>query len=554
MRDLRHQLIGNCAGAVAPTVALSLFALIATGGLAFDYARLASLDTELQQAADQAALAAATQLDGTTNSRARADAAARQLVSNLGLFANDQANRSLAIAGVAFCSAYDDDLPPNAGDSPSAPTGCTLATGDADAKIAVVSMAVRRAKYAFTPIVGAFGSGDLSAQAAAHVGSAICKTPPVMLCNPDEPIGNQNEMLDFNAPRGTGLRLVTGSASVPGNFGWLEAGLGNGTQALAGELGYNVPLGPCQPSSGVTTKTGMDAAVLNAFNTRFDVYANGNTTCPSQGGGTCSPAVNTRKDLVCDPKNDLSGCKNDGWATPTTMYDPFWDHDADPATPNQIAPLPATPAGTDGRGPLDPFVMGYPHDLCHSSLQSRHTCGIKGSAAWDVNAYFRVNYGLNESGWRALAGLPNTAGITIPTRYDVYKWEIANQNGTGTKGIAFSQPQSAAANAHRAFSVPATGRAGVAESSAAPFSQPDRRTIAAAVLNCRALSVKGKTTDVPVPTWLKLFLVEPAFKRGTGSDLYADTKDIYVEFVEKTVAQSNAFNQVVRRDVPYLIK
>jgi hypothetical protein len=42
---------------VAPTVALSLFALLGAGGLAFDYARLASLDTELQNAADQAALA-----------------------------------------------------------------------------------------------------------------------------------------------------------------------------------------------------------------------------------------------------------------------------------------------------------------------------------------------------------------------------------------------------------------------------------------------------------------------------------------------------------------
>ena len=41
------------------------------GGLAFDYARMASLDTELQDAADQAALAAASQLDR------RPDAAAR---------------------------------------------------------------------------------------------------------------------------------------------------------------------------------------------------------------------------------------------------------------------------------------------------------------------------------------------------------------------------------------------------------------------------------------------------------------------------------------------
>ena len=57
-------LFRSTSGAIAPTVALSLFALIATGGIAFDYARVASMDTELQQAADQAALAAATQLDG----------------------------------------------------------------------------------------------------------------------------------------------------------------------------------------------------------------------------------------------------------------------------------------------------------------------------------------------------------------------------------------------------------------------------------------------------------------------------------------------------------
>ena len=49
--------------AIAPTFALSLFALIAVGGIAFDYARLAAMDTELQNAADQAALAAASQLD-----------------------------------------------------------------------------------------------------------------------------------------------------------------------------------------------------------------------------------------------------------------------------------------------------------------------------------------------------------------------------------------------------------------------------------------------------------------------------------------------------------
>ena len=73
---------GDNSAAVAPTVALSLFALVGAAGIAFDYARVASLDTELQSAADQAALAAATQLDGQDGACARAAAAAAGLLSN----------------------------------------------------------------------------------------------------------------------------------------------------------------------------------------------------------------------------------------------------------------------------------------------------------------------------------------------------------------------------------------------------------------------------------------------------------------------------------------
>ena len=535
MRRLLRNEVDN-RGAVAPTVALSLFALIGAGGIAFDYARMASLDTELQNAADQAALAAATQLDGLTNARARATAAAHQLVANSTMFANESASRALPVATVAFCSAFDDDLPNNPADPATAPTGCTVATSDKDAKIAVVTMGTRRANFAFTPIVGALNSGNLSAQAAAEIGSAICKVPPVMICNPTEPPTNLNEMLPYNPVRGVGLRLVTGSASAPGNFGWLEAGLGNGAPALGAALGYNTPPGPCQPTSGVTTKTGMDTSVLNAFNSRFDVFANGNMTCPNQLGGTCSPSVNTRKDLTCEKKNNGSGCKDDTW-TPV-IYDPYWDTDSNPATPNQIAFLP--PDGT-----LDPKIMGYPHDLCHSSLQSRHSCSVQGDGSWDRDAYFRVNYGKTASEWRTMMGLSSTA--PAPTRYDVYKWEIAHPTGTGTKGINFSQTATAP---QTAFSIPATGRPGVDEGP----NQPDRRTIAVAVLNCEALEVKGKTTNVPVPIWLKVFLVEPAIKRGNGSDLYADTKDIYVEVVEATTASADEFGEVVRRDTPRLIK
>src|SRR5437764_7061162 len=92
----------NEEGAVAPTVALALVGLIAVGGIAFDYAHVASLDTELQQAADQAALAAATQLDGQTGAIARATAAAQSLISNTALLANDGAARTISVPTITF--------------------------------------------------------------------------------------------------------------------------------------------------------------------------------------------------------------------------------------------------------------------------------------------------------------------------------------------------------------------------------------------------------------------------------------------------------------------
>ena len=62
----------NESGATAALYALALPALVAVAGVGFDYARLAGLDSELQNAADQAALAAVTQLDGQTGACARA--------------------------------------------------------------------------------------------------------------------------------------------------------------------------------------------------------------------------------------------------------------------------------------------------------------------------------------------------------------------------------------------------------------------------------------------------------------------------------------------------
>src|SRR3546814_19011652 len=62
-------------GAVAATYALALIPLVAILGLAFDYARVVGMDSELQAAADTAALAGATQLTRSAGSMERAVAA-----------------------------------------------------------------------------------------------------------------------------------------------------------------------------------------------------------------------------------------------------------------------------------------------------------------------------------------------------------------------------------------------------------------------------------------------------------------------------------------------
>lgn len=512
-------------GAVAPTVALSLVGLIAAGGLAFDYAHMAALDTELQQAADQAALAGATQLDGKANAISRATAAAQNLIKNSALLANDGIDRRVTIPTLTFYDGYDQ----------STDTYGSVTTDNAAAKVVRVAVGGRTAVYALTPIVGLFNSGTMGAEAVASIGNAICKTPPVMLCNPDEPSTNVNENLAFAAVKGVGLRLVTGNATVPGNFGWLEAGIANGSNALAASLGYNSPPGDCQPTTGVTTKTGMDTSVLKAFNTRFDVYANGNTTCPGQFGGVCSPSPNARKDVVCDPDSAKTACKND-----------TWNESSKPYHPTAAAALPTT-------GASDPDVMGYPKDLCQALpraqvLASTSTCPVKGDGAWDRDAYFRVNYGYAAgSAWQTPTGLSATA-----SRFEVYQWELAHPSiSNGGKNYGINVPQVKGSEA--AFSYPATGRAGVASST----TQADRRRVSVAVLNCQALGVHGKTSNAPVPTWLDVFLVEPAIDRQDkppAKTLYTDNKDVYVEIIGVTTASSANAGQVVRRDKPYLIR
>lgn len=516
----RHlkSLVRSEGAAVAPIVAISLFGLIAVGGLAFDYARMATLDTELQSAADQAALAAATQLDGKTGACSRAANAAVDLVANQSRFASGALAVTIptetscdATGSIKFYSAYT-----------NASTN-TAATSDSNAHFVSVTTETREAVFALTPIVAMLSSGNLTGTAVAGLGSAVCKNPPVMMCNPSEPATNTNVNYPFdaNALAGVGLKLVGGDASAPGNFGFLETNFGSGASNLAAALGWDKPPGDCASTETVETKTGLNNVVLNAFNTRFDLDTNGANTCPS--GGTCSASQNSRKDLVKGSNCGTTG--GQGWQESTNPY-----------RPTTVAAL------TSGY----PDVMGYPRDYCHAVKESAQTCGVVGTGSWDRDAFFRVNYGWNsQTTWTSNTGLPPGA-----KRYDVYKWELAHPSvgSSPAHGIGVPQP----VGSKNAYGNPVCRTPGISPD----LTTPDRRRMSVAVLNCAALGLHGHATNQPVLKWVDVFLVEPAFSRGSGSNKFTEDNEVYVEVIGESTSGTAGLTvgQIVRRDAPYLIE
>lgn len=510
-------------GSVAPTVALSLTGLVAVAGLGFDYARMAAMDSELQNAADQAALAAASQLDSKTGACSRAALAASSLVRNDTLFANDGQAVRVNISNEGTCDAtgtirfYQDKAK------------TTAATSDANAKFVQVQVATRRANYAFTGLVAALFQ-DLTAYAYAGLDSAVCRVPPLMICNPAE----TGQETDFNVGNyiGRGIRLVAGGSGgswSPGNFGYLESNL-SGANALEAALGANIPDGECLKTSQVTTKPGVNTSVTDAINTRFDIYENGLVSDCDAATGNCSPALNTRKDVVHaeitapPPSNCGFATGNDPWELPSAQY-----------LPDPITRVSATPSN-----------MGLPRDICHAVSQSGDCAnGRIGDGSWDRNLYFSVNHpGLTPAdvtSWAAGAGVSVSSPIT---RYDVYRWE-QDTNHTGPHSDHSSIKGGKTTN-YYSYSAPQCS-AGLGPSE----TQQDRRVLTVAVVNCAAEGVNGGSAQsINVKKWIEVFLVEPSINRDR-----TQAGDLYVEVVReaKTVGESGTF-QVVRRDVPYLIE
>jgi len=495
-------LIRDEGGAVAVTYALALGALIAIAGIAFDFARLASIDSELQNAADQAALAAATQLDQKSDAITRAEAAVNDYFANSSspvinrtLLANDQQGSAITNVSFTFYTSYDG-------------VNDTFGTETSDgtlAHVVKVRINARKAFYAFTPIVGAFSSGDILADAVAGLQSAFCNTPPLMVCSP-------SPNFPSSADVGKGILMVPGGQTgfwSPGDFGYLNF-TGGGANGLRDLISTNGNNNYCQASdSTVEAQSGVVTTVTDVLNTVFDVYSPG-LIGPSDctADGAYCPAENTRKDVV----------RLEQWD---------WNTSAPPGSP---PPRPACNSSLTSQGggnpkvtvsenvslpptalPATSQVQGFWRDNCHKTMSCAG--GKFGDGVWDVNGYIAAHPAVATA--IDAGDLPNPATGGKLTRYEIYKWERDNPGSGGLDQILANPGDAVICNPvgggnckftwknYCAYPTPIHG-------SGANTPPRDRRVITVAAVDCPPVT----NHTYYVNRWMDVFLTEPSLNRS----------------------------------------
>ena len=456
-------------------VTLMLPAIIGFSLLAIDMSRVNNLHFELQRDADALARAAAAELDGRTDSITRADFALATLVSNKYSFSTAGIPQTLSSAGVT--RTYLKSLPASDNQPIAA---ANMITDEVAGARSARFIQVRVIPVGFAAIFPASfltgnrssNSFDVSAASVAGFTSSVCNYTPVFICNPYEMVNGTNAAGGVTLEQAAAdpairrrlieLRTVGNNAAYgPGNFGFLAPpdGVGNGAQGLAQTIATSKPLG-CYSAQGVSTKTGQNTGpVQDAFNLRFGIRANGNGFDSPEYG----PAANVRKGA----SNNSNG-KGGGSTSQCPQY-------------NQLT---FNAAGN----------MGLPRDA---------TTPYMGDGNWNFSSYWSTNF--------AGTAYPSAWDTSKPTRYQVYKYEIANTLvGHASTGGEVGTPPS---------------------SCQPPVTSVDRRLLYGAILDCNALEaagndLNGNSSNLPVEAFASFFLTEPVPGASAGGSVFVELVDI----------------------------
>jgi hypothetical protein len=275
MRRHQPKLAKRQRGAVAVVVGLTIFVLVGMIGLALDSGQLFVNKTELQNAADACALAAARELDGTADALSRGDAAGDTVAKrNLVGFQENWDDR------IALSISYNEHLSPN---------DAYLDSADAEPdKAKFVMCEITRSGIGMW-FMGGRGCGDHMGAAYAVATLSPAQTScavPIGLCS--EVDGGSFEVGKWYGGKFKGgSSTEDGEYTFTGSYNWIDFTVQNGwepedKQCVTGSGGGGADEikcllsgpGQCElpPVDTLVGQQGQIGSASEAWNTRFGLY------------------------------------------------------------------------------------------------------------------------------------------------------------------------------------------------------------------------------------------------------------------------------------------
>lgn len=488
---------------------LPIFVLMAL--LVIDISRGNNAQSDLQAAADAVALAGAVELDAGSDAITRAEASMRNVWNSVSLLEPGGPNSAIELDyDRDYTVIFLEDIP--ASDDTVIDQAWVDANRTTDGRDAAF-VYVRAEAVPFQSIFASAmatltGQVRVMASAVATSWEAACDVPPLFMCNPfeDEPEGSDLEAAFAQGKlhgRLVQLHPPGNLTAAPGNFGFLQTNGSSSANAIREFFaGSYVPV--CYDASTVETKPGAAVSIRTGINIRFDMY-----DAPFKNDADLyAPAYNVRKGYthtgaICTKQELL-----------------------DPPDPTQ--------------------AMGFPPNGTMAPPGSGVSGAAIGSGNWDLVSYWNANHGTtydpldtdDQDALNALIGssMPGAVspGATMPSRYDVYRYEIENGlvgdvSPGGESGMALCSASKPGALAPTDPFFDANAK--------------DRRVTFIAIIDCLANPFNGQAT-VPVNSFASIFLTNPMEKQGSGGDGTID-----IEVIDITGNSGNGtLDAFVRRE------
>ncbi|MDH5748798.1 MAG: pilus assembly protein TadG-related protein, partial [Rhodospirillales bacterium] len=266
---------GDTRGSMAILMAFFAILLMGVGVLAVDVGRMMVLRSQMQNAADAAAKAAALQLNAKSDAFNRGNDAAAIAVQSTNF--SGGGGVTLSINTVTY---YTED---------GWATGTSTAVDYENATIASVTLNAENINLLLRPVLevlnksGSANFVTLNASATARLANYICNRAPLFACNPFEGDPTQDF---YDIDRHTGKQYTAkgggGGTIAPGNFGLLDPDTGSGAQAAGNAIATGQP-NACG-GMDVSVDTGNKAgAIRSGVNTRFDIQGSPAANYPPYG-------------------------------------------------------------------------------------------------------------------------------------------------------------------------------------------------------------------------------------------------------------------------------